>query len=149
MLSNFNFKLNFVLMLHRKDKKNILESGSNITGKNPYSKIIIEMKNDIILVCGDRHYDDIETIYSVLRSFQRIHGVSASVSVSASADENENASKLKIIQGGCGGADTIALKYQEQFKLEGTTYKADWKKFGRAAGPFRNRGMMSLPSRIF
>lgn len=81
-----------------------------------------------ILVCGSRHYDDAEVIASILGSFRRTckDGV------------------VKIIQGGCGGADTIALAYQEQCKLDGETFKADWKKFGKAAGPFRNQKMIDM-----
>lgn len=46
-----------------------------------------------------------------------------------------------IIQGGASGADDIALQYAKQNNIPYKTYKADWEKHGRAAGPIRNKEM--------
>ena len=73
---------------------------------------------------GDRYYDDVDSISDILGTYRKKN------------------SKLKIIQGGAGGADTIALAYAERFGLEKQTFKADWEKYGKGAGPIRNQEML-------
>lgn len=80
----------------------------------------------IILVCGCRYYDDVEIISSVLGVFRK------------------NRKDIKIIQGGSGRVDTVALAYQEYFRLKGETYRPDKKKFGTVAESFRNQKMIDI-----
>ena len=47
-----------------------------------------------------------------------------------------------IINGGCRGADTIAKEEALKQGLEVITELADWKKYGRSAGPIRNQLML-------
>lgn len=49
-----------------------------------------------------------------------------------------------IISGGCRGADILGERYamENGFKIE--RYPADWQKYGRAAGPKRNKEMAKL-----
>lgn len=43
------------------------------------------------------------------------------------------------------GADTDAARYgQRLFNLQAEVHRADWKKYGRAAGPIRNKQMVEL-----
>lgn len=51
----------------------------------------------------------------------------------------------EIIVGDARGVDTIArsLAKQKGFKINGP-HKADWDKYGRSAGPIRNRVMLDL-----
>ncbi len=48
---------------------------------------------------------------------------------------------LIILSGGCIGADLIGERYaiENGFKVE--RYPADWEKYGKAAGPIRNKLM--------
>ena len=47
-----------------------------------------------------------------------------------------------IIQGGCPtGIDLLARKIAEEHSIHLETFPANWKKFGRAAGPIRNQAM--------
>lgn len=48
-----------------------------------------------------------------------------------------------IIQGGARGADTLAWKVAKRLSIRCITYAADWKLFGKAAGPIRNRQMLA------
>ncbi len=47
----------------------------------------------------------------------------------------------EIIQGGCSGADALALKFAIENKIPYITYSANWNSEGRAAGPIRNKKM--------
>ncbi len=51
---------------------------------------------------------------------------------------------LVILSGGCKGADMLGERYAKEngFKVE--RYNAEWKKYGRRAGPIRNEIMAGL-----
>lgn len=74
-----------------------------------------------ILVCGDRHWIDYDMIYNELGKFP---------------------SDILVITGGAAGADSLAdLAASSQGKLH-IIYEADWKTYGRKAGPIRNSEML-------
>lgn len=51
----------------------------------------------------------------------------------------EEYSVVKICSGGCSrGGDYFAEELSKEFKLEITIYKANWDKYGKAAGFIRN-----------
>jgi hypothetical protein len=47
-----------------------------------------------------------------------------------------------IIHGACRGVDQLAGDIATGFQLEVIEYPADWKKYGKAAGPLRNKEML-------
>jgi hypothetical protein len=47
-----------------------------------------------------------------------------------------------IIHGGATGADTLAQAYANDRVIPTLVFKADWDKYGRAAGPKRNAAML-------
>lgn len=47
-----------------------------------------------------------------------------------------------IVHGVARGADTIAGEVAKKLGMSVEEYPADWKKFGRSAGPIRNRVML-------
>lgn len=51
-------------------------------------------------------------------------------------------SDIEIISGHARGADTMAEEYAVEKGLMLTIMPADWKKYGRAAGPIRNSQML-------
>lgn len=74
-----------------------------------------------VLICGGRNYNDYETLEKILDSYP----------IST------------IICGGASGADTMAEFYgrmKDNVKVE--VYQADWEKYGKSAGPRRNRKML-------
>jgi hypothetical protein len=77
------------------------------------------------LVCGDRHWTDERTILSVLHSLKSEGGY------------------RRLIHGDCVGADKIGGNIGQSLGFEVRAYPADWKTFGRAAGPIRNRQMVT------
>lgn len=91
------------------------------------------MKPLKILVTGDRHWDDLETMYHLFN------------------DEIFKDKSIRIIHGAAKGADTMAGFLGKEFGWEVEVYSADWTKYKRAAGPIRNREMFktSKPHIVF
>lgn len=76
-----------------------------------------------VLVTGDRNWTDIETIEWQLKLCVHME---------------------VLIHGGARGADTIAGAFGKKLgsKVEVLEFRADWDKYGRAAGPIRNKQML-------
>lgn len=47
-----------------------------------------------------------------------------------------------VCQGGAKGADTVARDAAKELGLRHITYRADWAKYGKRAGPIRNKLML-------
>ena len=47
----------------------------------------------------------------------------------------------EIVSGGAPGADTLAVRYATEADMPFKVFPADWKKYGKSAGPRRNRQM--------
>lgn len=85
--------------------------------------LIIQLHNgdDMrLLVCGGRDYADKKVVYDILLNIQ----------------------PTEICQGGATGADFLAKQFAEHWKVPCQEFKADWKKYGKAAGPIRNKQML-------
>lgn len=76
-----------------------------------------------VLVCGDRDWDDRETVRKWLKRLP---------------------SGTHVIHGACRGADLQAAEVAEELGFTTQGYPADWEKHGKAAGPLRNREMLDL-----
>jgi hypothetical protein len=79
-----------------------------------------------ILVTGGRDWADVDTIRNAL-----------SIATLGLAWN-----KVTIVQGGARGADAIAASLANVLGMNVEEYPADWKQFGRAAGPIRNQQMV-------
>ena len=75
------------------------------------------------LVCGDRNWSNREVIRSWLLKLQDL-GYDT------------------ILEGEANGADSIAREEAERIGMKVEKYPADWSRYGRAAGPIRNRRML-------
>ena len=71
-------------------------------------------------MCGGRGYNDHARVFEVLDS------IGPSV----------------VIHGGAPGADAIAGKWAKSRGAECEVFPADWLRYGRSAGPIRNRKMI-------
>ena len=78
----------------------------------------------VVLVCGDRHWQDPDPIERELRKLRP--GVDV------------------VVEGECpfGGADTIARDIAKSLGIEVRPYPADFEHLGPPAGPRRNREML-------
>lgn len=72
-----------------------------------------------LLVCGGRNYADRDAVYCALLELH----------------------PSAVITGGASGADRIAEEWARPV-VPVETYKADWTKYGKAAGPIRNQQMI-------
>ena len=75
-----------------------------------------------VLVCGSRDWDNYSLIQEKLSLLPK---------------------NTTIIHGGCDGADSIASEISMNLGFQVIEFKADWKKFGRSAGPQRNQQMLN------
>ncbi len=75
-----------------------------------------------ILVAGSRDYTNQTKIYKILSKLP---------------------TDTIIIHGDCRGADRIAGFVATQLGMIVCKYPADWKQYGRAAGPIRNQQMLN------
>jgi len=77
--------------------------------------------NEYILVAGSRNFVDAETLAKILT-------------------ENVGTEDI-IVEGGAKGVDGMARQWAEARDINVVEIKADWEKYGRAAGPKRNDEM--------
>jgi hypothetical protein len=78
-----------------------------------------------LLVCGGRDYDDVAFLFRTLDDLHRKHRF------------------VDIVQGGARGADALAKDWAKTHPdIKRWEFKADWKKYGPAAGPIRNQRML-------
>lgn len=79
-----------------------------------------------VLVCGGRTYADYDKVKAVLDRTHKKYPITL------------------IIQGGAKGADFLAKRWASENLIPMKEYKADWDKYGKAAGHLRNRQMLEL-----
>jgi hypothetical protein len=77
-----------------------------------------------VLFCGDRNWSDREI---VRREMLALHAAWPDV---------------VICHGAARGADSLAGEEAAKLGIPVTAFPADWKKYGRGAGPIRNRQML-------
>lgn len=78
-----------------------------------------------VLVCGDRTWDDYQTLSNALNTLCNVYPIDT------------------IIEGEARGADRMAAKWAENER--GYTvikFPADWDKYGKSAGVIRNKQML-------
>ncbi len=81
-----------------------------------------------ILVCGGRDWDNRTLTDGVLDGFREQY--------------HEKDQPIVIVEGGAQGADTLAKEYAVKHNIPCEEFAAEWKKYGRAAGPVRNSKML-------
>lgn len=77
------------------------------------------------LVCGGRNFSDYEKLEKELLAFEQRRGRFG-----------------LIIHGGARGADSLAGMFAHKHKIPIQVFPADWNKYGRGAGPIRNKQML-------
>lgn len=75
-----------------------------------------------IIICGSRHWADEETIAWYIDRLP---------------------ANTVVVQGGASGADAIARRLAQARGLPVETINAEWRRWGRRAGPIRNREMLA------
>lgn len=75
-----------------------------------------------LLVCGGRTYNDKDRLFKELDSYEGVH---------------------EICHGGASGADVLAGAWAISRGIPCRVYPADWKRYGKRAGPLRNEEMLT------
>ncbi len=52
--------------------------------------------------------------------------------------------EIIIVSGGCKGADMLGERYAKENRFKIERYIADWDKYGKGAGPIRNKQMAEV-----
>lgn len=85
-------------------------------------------KTSRIVICGGRHFNDRTFFNKTLDEL---------------LPQYDNP---EIISGHASGADTLAERYAEDHGIPYIIFKPDWKRYGRGAGPIRNKAMIDYAS---
>lgn len=72
-------------------------------------------------IVGSRDYTDYKTFSECINNWQKNNGT---INV--------------IVTGDCRGTDKLVRKYAIEHNIELIVHQADWKKYGKSAGPKRN-----------
>lgn len=83
-----------------------------------------------LLVCGSRTINNSEWVFSEIEKYI--------------SESNLQYSDIHIIEGGASGVDKIAKQFAQSKNISVIEMVADWKAYGRAAGPIRNEQMVRL-----
>lgn len=78
-----------------------------------------------IVVTGGRDFKDIRLLWWALSGLHNAHGVA------------------RLAHGNCSGADRMAAGWAAMCKVPAVPYDADWNRYGKPAGPIRNRRMLT------
>jgi hypothetical protein len=81
-----------------------------------------------ILVCGSREWRDRSAVHLVLMCEPHAQGW--------------DGEQIRVIHGGCRGADTFAAQSARDLGYDQQAFEADWDAHGKAAGPIRNIAML-------
>jgi len=90
--------------------------------------------NKYILVTGDRNYNDFKNIENILLTI---------------IIKKYPPTEYTFINGDCKGADKICKYIFKTYKYKTIEYPADWNKYGKYAGPKRNKDMIDLKPELF
>jgi YspA, cpYpsA-related SLOG family len=77
-----------------------------------------------VLVCGGRDFTDRETVFGELDRLHRERRITL------------------VVHGGAHGADELAGEWASSRRIACRVFHADWRAYGKAAGPIRNKQMI-------
>lgn len=79
-----------------------------------------------VMVTGSRHYRDADTMLQVLTNVQQEHTYTS----------------ICLLHGDAPGADSLAQNIAAHLGWEVQAFPAEWKQYGKKAGPLRNQQMV-------
>jgi hypothetical protein len=77
-----------------------------------------------VLVCGGRDYRGVDCVNATLDRLHAVYGIEV------------------VIHGAAAGADSYAGGWAERHAVGQHIFRADWKSYGKSAGPRRNAEML-------
>ena len=98
-----------------------------MSNKRVYERVyMIGVKRQTIrlLVCGGRDWTDKSYIDFLIRNLMITYNIAV------------------VIEGGAKGVDALAKEVANKYKIPVREFPANWAKYGKAAGPIRNKQMI-------
>lgn len=84
-----------------------------------------------VIIAGSREFNDYEIAErAIFEAFKSI----------------DITGPVRIVSGHCRGVDMLGERYAEKYGLKLSVFPADWKRYGKWAGFFRNREMAEFAS---
>lgn len=74
-----------------------------------------------LAVVGSRYYKNFEFVEENINEFRKKNDVT------------------ELVSGGAEGVDTLAEEYSKKYDIPITVFEANWTKYGKSAGPIRNK----------
>lgn len=81
-----------------------------------------------VAVTGGRDFDNVSFVESMLEKYVPDNAI--------------------VHSGGCRGVDTIAYEWAKRRGIKQKEFVAEWSKYGRSAGPIRNKTMIEQSSML-
>ena len=86
-----------------------------------------------VVIAGSRNFNDYEMFATIVGEFLK-----------PICEEYE----MIIVSGHCSGTDLMGERYAKESGFEVEIYPAEWKKYGRSAGPKRNKQMVDICHKV-
>lgn len=86
-----------------------------------------------IIIAGSRDFNDYKLLKSTMDDL---------------LSEKNKTHKIEIVSGMAKGADTLGVLYAKERKYNIIEYRAQWRKYGKAAGMIRNGEMLDVADAI-
>ena len=101
----------------------LIDFSQNEVGE--YTSTDVKLK---IIICGGRHFNDYTLLKSIVDKQLIEHTILPS--------------ETEIVSGHCEGADMLGEQYAKEHGCALHIFPAEWTKYGKAAGPIRNKEMV-------
>ena len=86
-----------------------------------------------VLVCGSRDFE-----VTIDKMYQDLNDALMLLDLIGRGDNNP----IEIVSGGARGPDDVAIEMARKYELKYNVFYADWNKYGKSAGPIRNKEMV-------
>lgn len=93
-----------------------------------------------VLVCGGRNLNEVQVQKYLEDNF--LKDITKMYSEQFD-DKRRDTLEFSIIHGGATGADNASGEWAKKHNIPCKVFKADWNRFGKAAGPIRNQEMLN------
>lgn len=86
-----------------------------------------------IIIAGGRDFDNYTKLKEVLSEYI--------LDICLESNNADLPIKIEIVSGKARGADSLGEAFAREFDYDVVEFPADWNKYGKSAGPIRNREM--------
>ena len=83
-----------------------------------------------LIIAGSRYFEDYDLLMETLDEFLTTHSV------------------LEVVSGTCRGADKLGERWAKEHNIPVKQFPAQWDKYGKTAGPIRNREMANYGTHL-